>query len=192
MKKNLEIKKDQGFTIIETMISIALFLIVVTIGMGALMQASEVHKKSQNMRSVMDNLSFIMDDMSRNLRTGSSYVCTGGTGAPSPDCTDGTEISFNSSDGVTQLKYLIDLNNDIIQKTTNNDTPVTLSPSSDIILGQGSGFTVIGATPASAGTGDTQQPFVTIRLVGTITDHNTNNTTSFSLQTSVSQRFLDR
>jgi len=32
-------------------------------GMNALLNANVLHKKSQSMRSIMDNLSFIMEDM---------------------------------------------------------------------------------------------------------------------------------
>ena len=74
MKKNI-IKKESGYTIIETMISISLFIIIVMSGLGALLNANLLHQKSQGMRSIMDNLSFVMEDMSRNLRTGYNYHC---------------------------------------------------------------------------------------------------------------------
>src|SRR3972149_4215789 len=64
-----------GYTIIETMIAISLFLVIIMAGMGELLNANLLHQKSQNMRSIIDNLSFIMEDMSRNLRTGSKYYC---------------------------------------------------------------------------------------------------------------------
>ena len=43
--------------------------------MGALLNANVVYKKSQDMRSIMDNLSFTMEDVSRNVRTGYNYQC---------------------------------------------------------------------------------------------------------------------
>ena len=69
------LKFATGYTIIETMIAISVFLVVVIYGMGSLLSASLLHQKSEDMRSIMDNLSFIMEDMSRNLRTGNSYHC---------------------------------------------------------------------------------------------------------------------
>src|SRR3989338_6447949 len=72
MKK---INAQKGYTIIETMIAIALFLIVIMAGTGALLNANLLHEKSRDMRSIMDNLSFIMEDMSRNLRTGTNFRC---------------------------------------------------------------------------------------------------------------------
>src|SRR3990167_6100865 len=67
--------KQKGYTIIETMISVSLFLVIVMTGMGALLNTNLLHQKSRDMRSIMDNLSFIMEDMSKNLRTGYNYHC---------------------------------------------------------------------------------------------------------------------
>ena len=36
------------------------------VGMDSLLNANLVHRKSEDMRSIMDSLSFIMEDMSRN------------------------------------------------------------------------------------------------------------------------------
>jgi len=63
---------------------------------------------------------------------------------------------------------------------------VQLTPE-EVSINSVSGFTVLGAEPST--TGDTQEPLVTIRLVGTITFKNV--VTPFSLQTSVSQRLID-
>src|SRR3990167_5943475 len=67
-----------GYTIIETMIAISLFLVIIMAGMGALLNANLLHQKAQNMRSIIDNLSFITEDISRNLRTGYNYYCISG------------------------------------------------------------------------------------------------------------------
>ena len=64
-----------GFTLIETMIAVSIFTIIVTIGMSSVLNASLIHNKSQDMRSIIDSLSFTMEDMSRNLRTGYNYHC---------------------------------------------------------------------------------------------------------------------
>src|SRR4051812_9896759 len=69
---------QSGYTIIEMMIAISLFLVVVMTGMTALLNANLVQQKSQNMRSILDNLSFVVEDMSRNIRTGSAYHCAYG------------------------------------------------------------------------------------------------------------------
>jgi len=172
MNYELRIKKSKsnGFTIIETMIAVALFLVVVTVGIGSLLNTTLLQQKSQDMRSIMDNLSFIMEDMSRSIRTGYSY---GG---------GGNQISFTSSDG-SQWVYKIESSQ--ISKSINSGSFIQLN-SSEISLGSGSGFSLVGALPPP---GDVLQPFVTIRLVGKITYKGV--ITPFSLQTSISQRLID-
>ena len=175
LKINLQ-KNNRGYTIIETMIAVSIFLVVITIGMEALLNANLIHRKSQDMRSIMDNLSFIMEDMSRNLRTGSNY-----------NSTSSSQISFDETATGERWVYRIESNN--IYKSTQGGadgswTPLNIEYEIKIDPNTSS-FSVIGAEPPP----DTQQPFVTIRLVGTITYRNID--TPFSLQTSVSQRLVD-
>lgn len=184
-----------GFTIIETMIAVSLFLVVVTIGMGALLNANLLHQKSRDMRSIVDNLSFVMEDMSKNLRTGSKYYCI--TGADNllnitipksgASCWG---IAFQPSFSGNQWVYYID-NVGKIWKSTQGpynilSNYVQLTPDEVIIDTATSGFSVLGAEPPP---GNSEQPFVTIRLVGKINYKNIS--TPFSLQTSVSQRQID-
>ncbi|MFA5095389.1 MAG: hypothetical protein WC447_01880 [Candidatus Paceibacterota bacterium] len=178
-----------GFTIIETMIAISLFLIVIMIGVGTLLNASLLHAKSQNMRSIIDNLSFIMEDMSKNLRTGYDYHCIddGDVTASNPhSCATGAGISFKTTLG-DQWVYVI-LSDGSIQKSVSggaSGTFTVLTPP-EIKIDLVSSFSVVGAEPPL---GDTRQPFIIIRLIGTITYKNV--VTPFSLQTSISQRTVD-
>ena len=202
MNYKLRIKKNinSGYTIIETMIAISLFLIIVTIGMGSLLNANFLHRKSQDIRSVMDNLSFIMEDMSRNLRTGYNYHCGDGSGDinVSSNCDNEGLIAFESTTGdetidTDQWVYKIEspLGDDVfnIYKSTAGGEVgsfVQLNPPEVKIDSISSGFTVIGAE-----VGDTEQPFITIRLTGIITSRSNESPIPFSLQTSVSQRLID-
>ena len=175
--QKINLQNNKGFTIIETMIAISLFLIVVTIGMGSLLNANLLHQKSQDMRSIMDNLSFIMEDMSRNLRTGSDYNLINYGGG----------ISFKSALG-DDWKYTLEYDEQDeqvinIKKYINSGDGVQLNPE-EVILQNGSGFVVTGNV-----LGDSEQPFVIIKLIGIISSRGVD--TPFSLQTSVSQRLID-
>ncbi|OGI60407.1 hypothetical protein A2641_00030 [Candidatus Nomurabacteria bacterium RIFCSPHIGHO2_01_FULL_37_25] len=191
-----------GFTIIEVMTSVSIFIIVVTTGIVALLNVNSVHNKSQNMRSIMDNMNFIMEDISRNLRTGYNYRCINSL----PDSAISTPSSGNSCLGIAfefaegdpsisndQWVYKIDSSNgtdfNISKSTDGGSTWVQLNPP-EVLLEGVSGFSVLGAEPPpSAGGSDLQQPFATIILVGDITYKSF--VTPFSLQTSVSQRAFD-
>jgi len=208
LKKNL---KRGGYTLIETLIAVALFIIVVTIGMGALLNANALYNKSKNMRSIMDNLSFTMEDMSRNLRTGENYQCFDAShgGVPSlatthisypRSCANGWAIAFEPANGDTSTygkanadQWVYTISSGAIYKSTNGGATgsfVQLTPKEVVIDATASSFSVLGAESPSSG--DYQQPFVTIHLVGKITYGTNNNVvTPFSLQTSVSQRQTD-
>ncbi len=196
MIKKYKLKKfrriNTGYTIIETMIAISLFLVVVMFGMGSLLNSSLIHKKSQDMRSIMDSLSFVMEDISRNLRTGYDYHCIDDgnlTAISLHNCTTGgSGISFKSSFG-NQLVYAI-FPDGSIQKSSDAGTDgtfITLTTPEIKIDSVSSSFSVFGALKQPD---DFEQPFVTIRLSGTITSEN-NVVTPFSLQTSVSERLID-
>lgn len=205
--------KKKGYTIIETMIAVSLFLLVVITGMGALLNANRVHNKSQDMREILDNLSFVMEDMSRGLRTGFDYHCFSADETQGGDlvtinieqpqnCQSGNgAIAFEQQgtdpaddDESNQVAYKIyrpDGTNEPynIFKSTNGGQDWTQLNAPEIEIEASSKFTVSGAEPMSQNANDRAQPFVTINLVGNIRYKNV--VTPFSLQTSVSQRALD-
>jgi len=65
----------RGFTIIEVLVSITIFLIVVTVSMGALMHLVNSDKKARAVKIAMDNLNLALESISRNMRMGSVYHC---------------------------------------------------------------------------------------------------------------------
>lgn len=187
---------NAGFTLIELMVAISLFTMLVTIGIGALLNANAVHKKNQKIRSLMDNLSFIMEDMSTNIRTGSDYN-------ENISNTDMTEFSFiNHNDDTNPLwKYsFVEENNvvnlykstpghdDVYRLTSDTSDDATLINPTEIIFDYGSGFDIIGAEKESVAH-DAQQPYVIIKLSGVIKYKD--DTIPFSIESSVSQRLVD-
>lgn len=69
---------QEGFTLIETMIATAIFVVIMLIGIDALLAVNKSHKAANNLRVVMDSLSFVMEDMARNIRLGSAFQCPAG------------------------------------------------------------------------------------------------------------------
>lgn len=199
-RQNFLKKISSGYTIVETMIAVSLFIIVVMIAMGSLLNANLLREKSQNMRSIIDNLSFMMDDMSRNLRTGINYHCLAvgdndfsSLGNAQSCASNGWAIAFKSAYGGGIWVYKIEsIDSGVtfnISKSVEGGVGgswVQLNPNEIVIDPVASGFSVLGAEPPP---GDTQQPLVTIKLVGKIIYKNIES--PFSLQTSVSQRIID-
>lgn len=195
-----------GYTIIETMIAISLFLVVVFSGLGALLNMNLIHQKSEDMRSIMDNLSFILEDISRNLRTGYNYRCYpsgtwGGDEQQSilnvpQSCDNGGVIVFEETHGNDgdanaddQWVYKVDSTDGVhynISKSVDGGLTFVQLNIDEVSLTSGSGFSVLGA---EAPPGNEQQPFVIIKLMGEITYKDI--VTPFSLETAVSQRLID-
>lgn len=203
----------RGYTIIETMISISLFLILVITGIGSLLNANVVHNKSRNVRAIMDNLSFIMEDMSRNLRTGYNYRCydvnhpwnngsdVGSIVMETPrSCENGQVLVFEEAIvGIAgypddQWVYKISSTNGVytIWKSTLGGAVNTFVPlhGPEVVIDDNVfSFSVLGAEPSSASNNNKQQPLVIIRLAGNIVYKNLDS--PFSIQTMVSQRLID-
>ena len=71
------IKNKKGFTLIEMLVSISIFMSVMVIAMGSLISIINANKKSQAMKSVVDNVTFVLDSISRKVELGDDYKCSG-------------------------------------------------------------------------------------------------------------------
>ena len=68
-------KKVRGFTLIEMIISVGIFVVVLSVSMGALLSMIDSNRKTQSLRSAMDNLNLAMEEMARNIGQGRTYHC---------------------------------------------------------------------------------------------------------------------
>ncbi len=177
---NFSIGKNSGFTLIEMMVSIAIFSIIMTISMGALLNIIDINRKSQSVKTIMNNLSFALEDMARDIRFGTGYSCTG-------SC-DTLSLQFQGVRDTAPRNILYskvgpDANECyMVNKTADNGTPVALTAPEACITNLS--FIVKGQ-----GVGDTLQPRVLITLSGHAGSGKTQ--TDFKLQTTVSRRQLE-
>jgi prepilin-type N-terminal cleavage/methylation domain-containing protein len=174
----------QGFTLIEMMVSVSIFLVIMTVSMGALLGVYAANNKFEALKTVMDNLNLSVESMSREMRFGKNYHCgISGTLTVAQNCPSGdTAVSFLDEDGITQIVYK--LNGTEIDKSTDGGityVPVTAPEITITSLA----FYVLGATP-----GDTLQPKVLIKISG-YSGTTPASESTFTLQTLVSQRALD-
>ena len=201
LSKNIH--RSKGFTLIEVMIAMTIFTVLVTIGIGAVLDTIQQHYTTQNTRTVMDSLNFVMEDMARNIRLGTNMSC--GTDTPPPTSGPITPHSCPLTTIATANNTLTfnDLNGNVVTYTISppiGSTPSQIlkqegSGSAEVITPPevsmnfaASGFTVRGAETSAAG-GDFSQPTVIIRLSGTIKYKNTNS--NFAIETAVTLRALD-
>lgn len=178
---------SKGFTLVELMVAVSLFAIIMTISMGSILSVFDANKKSQTLRTVMDNLNFTMEAMTRTIRFGGTYHCdsTQGDITLPRDCADGaTSLALKASDG-TRVVYK--LSGTRIARSINGGADYYLT-SNDMAI-QNLTFRVFGSPPYSSG-GDLFQPQVIIVIKG-FAGTKTTSQSSFSLETTVSQRQFD-
>jgi len=106
-------RSESAFTLIEVLVSLALFSVVMLVGVGALLTVIDANAKAQATQSVMNNLNVAIDGMMRSVRMGSHYHCDSGNISSWPltprDCPNGSSgISFVTYNGNLRRYYLKD------------------------------------------------------------------------------------
>lgn len=92
----------QGFTLVEMIVALGIFTLVAVVAIGAFLKIIDANKKSQSLKTAVNNLNFAMEAMSRELRVGYNYYCTGASAVitknySSSGCIDQPLIAFRSS-----------------------------------------------------------------------------------------------
>lgn len=88
--------KNKGFTLLEMIVSLGIFSVVAIIAVGSLVRITSLNRQAQTMQAAMNNINYILESMSREMRFGLNYNCTTGT-TVNPGNGNG---SFSSSDCV--------------------------------------------------------------------------------------------
>ncbi len=190
--KLLKKKYGGGFTLVELIVSVSLFATIMVISMGTIVTVFDANKKSQTMRTVMDNLNLTVETISRTIRFGSNYHCDITKGPPSYpaltsplDCASGaSSMQVRGSDGRVYIYRQI---GNRIARSINGSANYFLT-SSDVTI-TSLKFRVFGSPSYSTG-GDIFQPQVIITVSG-YAGTKANSKSTFSLQTTVSQRIID-
>ncbi len=202
-----------GFTLIEVLVSLSIFTVVVTISVGTLLVLIDANAKSQAMQVVMTNISFALDSMTREIRTGDSYYCAEGgnsnsrtvqldnfartnqNGNASNDCTNGSDHfafregggSLTGSLGSNRIAYRLTVvdGNGIIERRLGSNTANWAAVTTPAVDINELEFVVTGSTA-----GDTVTPTVSIYISGQVVD-SVGRSSAFDIQTTVSQLLLD-
>ncbi len=199
---------NRGFTLIELMVSVTIFIIVMVIALGSLLSISEAERKAETLKTVMNNLNFGLESMARTIRTGVTYHCGGTAPLDQPnDCLSGqstfafipacvsggacppppTVYTLSSGDpdcGTGSIGGCI-----MVSKDGGNNYFALTAPEINIT---NLTFYVVGSHPEfDVGNADQTQPKVTITMHGNVPS-GPSQTTEFSLQTSVTQRIYDQ
>jgi prepilin-type N-terminal cleavage/methylation domain-containing protein len=187
----------RGFSLIEVLVSLSIFTIVVTISVGSLLVLIDANARARNTQEVMTNLTFTLDSMTRDIRTGSDYYCSTSSALPAldidrQDCSSGSAngriLIFNEggqslTSGVAGSRISYQLNANAIERRLGPGSWVSVtSPNTVITLLR---FEVRGSTV----TGNLFPPYVVIHVAGYAKDDE--NRSLFNIQTTVTQQLLD-
>ncbi len=191
------ISHNQGFTLIEMVVSVGLFTVVLFMATSAFLTVVNADRKSRAVRIGADNLNLALEDMQRRIKTGSTYYCwnagpdIGGVG----DCASavaGTTFSFTEQDGATRTTYAWDSVTKAIYRESVGLVPhsgETIRVTAPEISIDNVKFVVQGSTPGViADGGDSIQPHVKILIKGSIAGK---TLTAFDIQTMITQRNYD-
>lgn len=173
---NKDNKQNSGFTLIEMMVAVSLFLIVAMIVSVTFLTLANIYRKIQSNRAVIDSINFMMDTISYELREGRDW-------SPGDSCDNGivdcyTGITFDRLDSFTgetqQVSYDFDADQEAVTQSINGRS-VSLN-SREVTIDQFEIYTDVSDPVPKA----------------TIIIHGSAQTgkiiTDFSLQTSLSQR----
>jgi type II secretory pathway pseudopilin PulG len=191
-KQKNNIKKNSGgYMLVEILVSLTIFAFVAVTSTAALLAVMDANTKAQSLKSVMDNLSVSIENISRTVVTGTDYKCidgpTDGGSIDNAVCTTGKAgISFVPQDSTDPINDRIlyyfapDANgNGTIYRKRGSAAAVELSAPEVNILDFT--FFIIGATTTPG------QARVFMAVNGRAGPDNFTQT-RFSIQTTISQR----
>ena len=198
--KELLSMPEQGFTLIEVMVAVSIFAIIMTVGIGALLILNNTYRQTEVERQSMDSLSYVLESMSREIRTAQSWSPTNVSGSSTFEFIDqdNLDITYQTNpllNGRTGIEMIV--------KNPPQNAPVTpaiplgtydLTPTNVTISNTtpdgsvsfpGGGLT-FNIMKGGNGLGES---YVQIDIGGIVTY--ANRSANFSFQTGISKRVLD-
>lgn len=171
------------------MVAVALFSIVMLVGMSALFTLVDENKRAQALNSVITDLNFTLESMARTIRTGYDYGCNF---SPGSDCVSGSnrlQLSAVINDQEYRVRYRYRTQNGrgFIERElrpTGGGSQGWVEITSSNVDIEEFNFFVFGASGS-----DQFQPRVMISLSGTALT--SEETSDFSIQSTVTQRIID-
>jgi len=187
----------RGFTLVELLVTIALFSILVSIAMGGFVSALHTEHQVAAMMGAESNVSIAIEEMMREIRTGYLFCHDNGATTPNSACDTAPDSCSIDASGVwtcSKLSYVnaqgnvvaYSLNNGVLERSDSSVNAGVMAPltSSGVKITK-LGFTLFGNTE-----GDHWTPRITI-VIGVEPNDSTINWNTANLETSVSARQID-
>jgi prepilin-type N-terminal cleavage/methylation domain-containing protein len=212
--------KFRGFTLVEVLVAVALFVTVVVLALGALFSAQTLNARLNANQSILEGMNLSLEVMSRQIRYGSIFNCDSSisslTGRYRKSCPFDITVPYASNPGQTLVFKPIDAagpddrvgfylqNSKIYQWSyvggvVQESVPIT----SDEVVIDTLQFFVTGANTTQQAvdngnnenidsTVDTLQPIIILRITGkTLVKKRGAESVNFQLQTTITPRGID-
>ncbi len=198
-KKN--IRSSRGFTLVEMMVSVAIFSIIMVVGIGSLVSIMDKYQVSQQEKEAADSLNFVLETVTREIRLGTSYYSCNPTDSCSSSNHDGSGnyyskngnvetnnaqlVGFDSSDSRGYIIYSIEPDG-VLYRTKSIASTTTKEPltdSSQVIIEEARVRVMNAEDPD-----DLKQPLVWMQFLAHPPQREDSKKV---IQTLVSQRILD-
>lgn len=193
------VPRQKGFTLIELMVSLTLFVFVVLAAVSSLYSVNDASRKVTAMRTVLDNLNFAVEAISRTVRTGTVLTCNGtlnsnygaatGHNCPYGSSSPSDRLSVHNTIGIERdVEFRLTTGGNgwgrvekrLYQSGVWQSWVALTAPEINV---QRLAFYVSGAD-----VGDLSQPSITMFIQGVATSGAGQQTAPFAIQTFISQR----
>lgn len=168
----------RAFTLVELLVSVAVFSVVSVLVAGAYLTMIAVNRQTQATATASDNLAFVLENMTRTIRTGDQYSC--GSSPNLGDCAAGaSSFTFVDAGGRT---IIFALSNGGITEAVGGVTSTLTDPS----------ITISNLTFIVNGTSKTDQREETVKILITGTTPGiSKGTLTFHVETMATSRDID-
>lgn len=196
-EKKIQGENERGFTLVELIVSMGLFIVVVFGTTSAMLTMLDANRKAQAMRTAMEGLGFALDDIARSVRVGGDYDCLlSGDVSPTEPSVDMSDPAFDSAtNSCVGVKIKMDIGV-VAYYIEGTEIKKSFTPTSgsggysglvltppEISISSGSFFDVLGDQTSD-------QPRIFIHLLGTAGDK-PGFQSQFRIQTVVTARLPD-
>lgn len=184
-------KTSRGFTLLELIVSVGLFSIIMLIVTSAYLTMVDLDRKAKATSDVMTNLSFVVESMGREIRTGTNYQCsTNGTTFGTNCITGGTAFRYTDSRAwIITYSLVVTAGKGQVMITVDNGSTAVTSPLTDTRVDVNRlDFYVRGI--GKTGTDMYLSPQVSFVIQGEVQSQ-PGDIVEFSLQSSATQRYLE-
>lgn len=203
--------QSKGFSLIELMVSLSVFAIVMVVSTSTLLSFIDANAKAQALYSATTNLSFALDSMTREIRTGYHYKCKLNFIDPArdfevpnqiealpnnndtQDCpknNPGNYIAFVREKDDTRVGYRLNKKRIEQKMTIGGQSTGWVALTADDVVIDVFELVVLDTEPYIQNKSDTAQPHALLTIKGHV-NNGLDVDTDFNIQTHIVQRRLD-